>query len=85
MHERFIAVSSASGFSGHWGSGNTEMGALENLRQQKPSPAPIVMWRFFGDLPFAPADREAEDNEADCWAGSHSLFSLRCQRERVSG
>lgn len=83
MNERFIVIN-GDGFYGNWGVGNTEKMARTKLKKADKKLASVV-FRFYSNLPFAPADRKAHGNEADCWIGRDgSLNWLRCKRERIT-
>lgn len=93
MHERFIAVCSVSTtIGGYWGAGDTLEQATENLmvsgvRAKKHGKAKreFRAYRFTSNMPFAPADREATETEADCWMAQNGSMSwIRCDRGEVS-
>ncbi len=84
MNERFVAMS--GGFFGNWGCGDTMDKAMETLRKAGGQlHDDMRIYRFTAKLPFAPADRDAADNEADCWVGSDGAINwIRCDREKVT-
>jgi len=70
---------------GHWGAGETIEEAEKNLKKAggKKKDKRIVH-RFDSFFPFAPNDREANDDEADVYIDSHgTLCFIRCQQEVV--
>lgn len=79
-YEMFMAVTSQ-----HWGIGDTAEEAKQQMRKVGGRlKNGYVVYRFHGSLPFAPRDREAKDNEADCWLGSDGLMTwVRCNRTEV--
>ena len=81
MNERYIVTS--GGLYGHFGSGSTldeakknwrKAGGLKregNYREQK----------FVSEMPFAPANRQATKEEADCWIGQDGSTNwVGCER-----
>lgn len=78
MNERFIVVG-----LGYWGAGSTLEKAKRNYRSAGGTGNHFIE-RFTSELPFAPSDREADDDEADCWMGTDGfLYWKRCERERI--
>jgi hypothetical protein len=87
MNKRFIAVVGCSSF-GHWGAGKTMTEAKKNLlkhagkTQFKELESTLKYIRFTSELPFAPPNRKANKNEADCWIGQTGcVYAIRCKRE----
>ena len=79
MHERFIAIS-----LGYWGKGNTIDAAKSALRKAGGKSRGCVVWKFTSELPFAPNDRDATEDETDCWVSRDGmLVSIRAKREIV--
>ena len=84
MNERFIAA--ISNLYGHWGVGTTLGEALTNARKAGARKRDkFRTWQFTSELPFAPPDREATEEEADCWVGQDgSINWVRCDSVRLS-
>ena len=84
MHVRYIAMT--TGFFGHWGVGGTQAKAVEKMRKSGAKTRDHYrVYRFASELPFAPADREATDLEADCWIGQDGSCNwIRCKRSVVT-
>jgi hypothetical protein len=87
-HRRYIVLESKDGIWGHWGRGATLDEARENLRRAARRPGKARPadreYEFASDLPFAPGDREATDDEADAWIGQDgSLNWIRCQLRQL--
>tara|TARA_Y100000310_G_scaffold342397_1_gene445492 strand:- start:2908 stop:3183 length:276 start_codon:yes stop_codon:yes gene_type:complete len=79
--ERVIVVTvNANG--GDWGVGETEEIAKSKISKRELRRAHHVnVCRFVSDLPFAPADRPANENEADAWVTRHGgLCYIRCEQ-----
>ena len=82
MHETFIAMSGS--IYGVWGVGPTIERAEANLRKAGGVKSNRV-YRFASELPFAPRDRDATAEEADCWIGRDGSMSwTRCEKTIVS-
>ncbi|MBW3597554.1 MAG: hypothetical protein KY475_09800 [Planctomycetes bacterium] len=83
MNERFLVIGSDGSYGGAWGSGATQDEATDNdFRAAGAGNAKV--YRFTSDLPFAPADRDATDDEADAWVDEYGGTSwVRCDREEV--
>lgn len=84
MHVLHIVVG-GKGLYGHYGKGTTlaEAQAAYKKAGGKKRDKQIVH-RFESELPFAPFDRDATDEEADAWVGRDgSINWLRCQRTAV--
>lgn len=95
MFTRFMAVTN-DGVYGHFGCGDTLEEALKTLkasggeiRKRGDSFAPkkgyaLTAYKFTSEYPFAPYDREATEEEADCWVNDMgNICSFQCQREKV--
>lgn len=84
-------IVSTVGLFGYWGRGETLDEAMENLkraargsRERVTKKSQLRINKFTSDLLFAPVDRLAEDDEADCWVGKDgSLHWIRCERELI--
>ena len=84
MNERYIAISGSGGY-GSWGAGPTINDAKRNLHQARGKVRGLRVFRFTSESPFAPADRDAGEDEADCWVGQDgSVNWIRCEREEVA-
>lgn len=85
MNLRFIAVIGSG--SGYWGAGETKDQAIAKMRKAGCRLADVKkasIYQFSSELPFAPANREAEDDEADCWVGQDgSMNWIRCDRTKT--
>ena len=85
MYERFICRDLT--MYGYWGAGDTAQIAYKNYvkagGKKKNDP---TTYRFTAELPFAPSDRSAKPDEADCWVGQDGSMSwVRCTRENLRG
>ncbi len=80
MNVRYISIS-----FGYWGAGATGEEAVKNRIKagaKKRDKAKLI--RFQSELPFAPSNRLATDEEADCWVDCHGgLNWVRCEKEDV--
>lgn len=81
MHEFFIVATIETG-GGHFGKGKTLTEAEAALRKAGGKKrAKRIIHRFYSELPFAPFDRPATENEADAWMGKDgSLNWIRCKK-----
>lgn len=97
QHVRFIAKTT-DGLYGHFGYGDTEADALRNLKKAggeitktktkwnyKPKRGyALIVYKYTSDLPFAPNNREALENEADCWVDQSGATNwIRCEVETI--
>ena len=89
MNERFVCIGRPRGrdsYGGRWGAGDSLEAAVANYRKAGGSTARGA-WKsfsFVSGLPFAPTDREATDDEADCWVGGDgSIYWIRCERKEL--
>lgn len=84
MRERYIART-VGGLYGYWGAGRIEDEAIEKMRKSGAKRRdPYRVYKFTSDLPFAPVDREATEQEADCWVGEDGSCNwIRCERTVV--
>ena len=83
MNERYIAMTRE--FYGHWGAGTTIEEAKKNLKKSGGKIKNCRILKFTSKLPFAPANREANENEADSWIGRDGSTNwVRCEREELS-
>lgn len=72
-----------NGLGGSWGAGATVEEARKNFKKVGGRKVEAG-WRFTSDLPFAPPDRPAKNNESDCWVGRDgSVNWVRCAREEL--
>lgn len=81
MNEFFIVTS--GGMYGHFGKGTTLKAAVSAWRKAggRKKDENYRVTRFTSELPFAPFDRPATEQEADAWVGRHgSLNWVRCER-----
>lgn len=83
-HVRFI-VQSFKDFSGSWGRGEDLVEAKANLKKNNGKVKNIVKaWKFTSDLPFAPGDREANEDESDAYISNNGMIHwIRCHREEI--
>lgn len=84
MNERYIALS--GGIYGHWGVGSSVIEAVANAKRAGAKKRDgCRVFRFWSELPFAPATRPAHEDEADCWVGRDGSCNwIRCEREELS-
>lgn len=84
-HTKYIVLTKE--LYGHWGIGFSLNEALLRCAASGASIAEVDMatkYVFRSPLPFAPADREATEEEADCWVGADGwVYWLRCNRWEV--
>lgn len=89
MHERFIASYFNWEIGGVWGVGDTLDEARENMvkcakgKWKHKARENCIVWRFYSELPFAPSDRDATEQESDCWFNEGTVSWRRCERERI--
>ena len=65
-YERYIAVSNER-YGGFYGYGEDQKAALAKLKLAGGKPKLAKLIRFTSELPFAPTDRPATEQEADAW------------------
>lgn len=84
-HELFIARS-FDGYGGHWGVGASRNAAVEKMRAAGAKKRDrYKLWRFYSELPFAPTDRDAHEDEADAFVGGDGTVNwIRCERESTA-
>ena len=85
-YKRFIFIN--SGIYGHFGYGSTLDEAKANYKKaggkltDNKKKLKVGYWEFVSDLPFAPAGRDATEQEADSWIGQDgSINWIRCERK----
>jgi len=86
MNERWIVKSfDPKTIGGNWGVGATREEAVANARKAGAKKRDkFRVWRFTSELPFAPIDRGAFNDEADCWVGQDGSTNwIRCERELI--
>ena len=78
---RYVAMT--RGYRGCFGVGDSLLEAVEMMRRAGAKKKDdYKVYRFISHFPFAPADRDATDGEADAWVGADGSISwLRCERE----
>ena len=96
-HTRYIAQTS-DGLYGHFGYGDSMIESLQNLKKSsgeirknrktgeyKPKKGySLKVYRFLSELPFAPHNREAAEQEAYAWIGQDGSCNwIRCERELI--
>lgn len=84
-HRRFI-ICAGDGVYGHWGSGSTINAARQNfLRAGGKRKVDYAIWEFTSDLPFAPSEREANEDESDAYVATDgSLCWVRCEPQQLA-
>lgn len=85
MQEFFIVTSFRDGY-GYYGKGNTLEAARKRWRAAggRKCTQGYKEFRFTSELPFAPMDRDATEQEADAWVTRYGeLQWLRCNREEL--
>ena len=90
MQTRFIVAVNDYAQYGFWGLGDTLAEAEEQCRKaakrriRKDVWNDRRAWRFTSELPFAPAGRDATEDEADAYiAGDGAVNWIRCEREKI--
>lgn len=81
MYSFFIVMS--GGIFGHYGKGTTIEAAQKAWRKAggRKKDGGYRELEFASELPFAPFDRAANENESDAWvAQDGSIMRLRCDR-----
>ena len=82
-YERFIAFGPArDGYGGCWGAGDTREDAIRKYQKSGGKKGKHTVDRFVSELPFAPFNREATDDEADAYMNNSGLWFKRCAREQ---
>lgn len=82
MFELYLVTS--GGLYGHFGRGSTEEEAVSRWKKAggKKKEGNYRVQKFTSDKPFAPADRDANADEADAWIGSDGSTNwIRSERE----
>jgi hypothetical protein len=85
MNEMYLVTS--GGIYGHFGRGETLAKAIAGWKKAggKKKEGGYREQRFYSDLPFAPADRDATPTEADAFIGQDgSTNYIRCKREVIT-
>lgn len=85
-HERFLVMQSDDGCYGYYGIGTTRAEAVKQYRSGGGDGRKrLHVWWFFSELPFAPPERDATDQESDMWLGRDGTQNwIRCEREQLS-
>ena len=80
MNKRFIVIG-----RGYWGAGENVRAATRQLAKAGGNPREDhLIYEFRSELPFAPPDREATEEESDCWVDSYGCTTwMRCERELI--
>ena len=80
MNKRFIVIG-----RGYWGAGETIRAATMKLKEAGGNPREdCFIYEFRSELPFAPPNREATEEEADCWVDIAGCTTwVRCKRELI--
>lgn len=77
MYKRFIVIS-----CGFWGAGDTIEKAHENHKKAGGKKKNCKTLEFTSELPFAPSNRDAMENEADAYVStSGDTCWVRCERK----
>ena len=81
---RFIVFSAQGGY-GNWGAGNTQEEATKQWRKAGGKGKKKKIYKFTAQVPFAPAEREATEQEADSYVDKYgSMCWVRCEREQIA-
>ena len=84
MHEHYLAIT-VGDIYGYWGAGGTVDEAVKKMRKAGAKKRDAYrVYRFTSELPFAPSERKATAEEADCWIGRDGSCNwIRCDRELI--
>jgi len=75
MNKHFIVMDASC-----WGGGETIEKATKNFKKAGGRKV-IKLFRFTSELPFAPSNRDATEDEADAYVTRYGeLVSIRCQQ-----
>lgn len=82
MYQYFIVTS-----HGYFGGASTLKEAKDKHDSIAGEPVDkIIVFRFMSELPFAPSDREAKEDEADAYMDQYGmLYWIRCKKEKIEG
>jgi len=79
MNKKYIAVS-----LWYWGVGDTIEEANQNRKENGGKDDKTYLYEFESELPFAPFDRDANDDEADCYIDKMGAINwIRCKYHEV--
>ena len=86
LYERYIVTTWKD--AGFWGAGDTLNDAARQCRRaaglRRLPVEKTEAFIFMSERPFAPLDRDATDDEADCYVTAHgSMCWVRCNREKL--